>query len=113
MLTRDTPRRNGFLSGRGISPRFLPRTISLACGVKLAWKREGLRIPDDVSLIGFDGDDIGLYMTPRLTTMWQNSEEIRLDGCPDAAQATCGGKTARDYSHSAKLLIRESCRKIG
>jgi LacI family transcriptional regulator len=86
---------------------------TLACGVKLALEEEGVRIPDDVSIIGFDGDDIGLYMTPRLTTMWQNTEEIGLTAARMLLKRLAGEQIPEIIQIPAKLLMRESCKKIG
>ena len=36
----------------------------------------GLRVPEDISVIGFDGIDLGNYLTPRLTTIRQKSDWI-------------------------------------
>lgn len=36
----------------------------------------GLRVPQDVSVIGFDGIQIGEYLSPRLTTVRQDKERI-------------------------------------
>lgn len=42
---------------------------------------KGLRIPEDVSVAGYDGIDIGKYMEPQLTTWNQDAETIgRLAG---------------------------------
>lgn len=39
-------------------------------------KAEGLRIPEDVSLVGYDGIRMSRMIPPRLTTYRQNAEEI-------------------------------------
>ena len=36
----------------------------------------GLRIPEDVSVIGYDGMDLAKVMSPRLTTWEQNTDEL-------------------------------------
>ncbi len=41
----------------------------LACSVIGALRREGLSVPQDVSVAGFDGIAIGQLMTPPLTTI--------------------------------------------
>ena len=48
----------------------------MAVGAIGALKDRGLRVPEDVSVIGFDGIDIGSYMAPRLTTIRQHREGL-------------------------------------
>ena len=36
----------------------------------------GLKIPDDISVIGFDGIKVARHIRPRLTTYRQNTEEL-------------------------------------
>jgi LacI family transcriptional regulator len=48
----------------------------MAIGAIRAIRDRGYRVPEDISVIGFDGIDIGKYMTPRLTTIRQHREEI-------------------------------------
>jgi DNA-binding LacI/PurR family transcriptional regulator len=44
-----------------------------ACRAVLEW---GKRIPEDVSVVGYDGIDIGNYYNPKLTTIKQPVEEM-------------------------------------
>lgn len=85
---------------------------TLAFGCKLALEEAGLSIPDDVSLIGFDGDDLGEYVTPRLTTMWQNSEEIGLISAQMLLKKFSGEDLPEKIHIPARLIVRDSCRKI-
>lgn len=39
-------------------------------------RREGLKVPDDVSIVGYDGLFVSQIINPKLTTYEQNSEEI-------------------------------------
>ncbi|MDO4312706.1 MAG: LacI family DNA-binding transcriptional regulator [Eubacteriales bacterium] len=48
----------------------------MAVGAIRAIQDRGLRVPEDISVIGFDGIDIGNYMVPRLTTIRQHREGI-------------------------------------
>ena len=48
----------------------------MAIGAIRAIYDRGLRVPEDISVIGFDGLDIGRYMMPRLTTIRQHREAI-------------------------------------
>lgn len=48
----------------------------LAIGAMRAIREAGLRIPEDISIIGFDGITIGDFVEPRLTTLAQPPEQI-------------------------------------
>ena len=48
----------------------------VAIGAYRAIADEGLRIPEDISVIGFDGLRLSNFLVPRLTTIAQNSIEI-------------------------------------
>jgi LacI family transcriptional regulator len=48
----------------------------MAFGARLALYRRGIRVPDDVSLIGFDDEPFAPYMVPPLTTMRQPAVEM-------------------------------------
>ncbi len=48
----------------------------MAIGAIRALQDRGLRVPEDVSVIGLDGLAIGDYMMPRLTTVRQSVEEL-------------------------------------
>jgi len=43
-----------------------------AIGAIRALRDRGLRVPEDISVIGFDGIELGGYVTPRLTTIRQD-----------------------------------------
>jgi LacI family transcriptional regulator len=51
---------------------------AMALGAIRAIQDRGLYVPEDISVIGFDGLEIGNYMNPRLTTIQQNKEGIAL-----------------------------------
>jgi LacI family transcriptional regulator len=48
----------------------------LAIGAIQAIKEAGLSVPEDYSIVGFDGIDIGQLISPRLTTIRQNSTKM-------------------------------------
>lgn len=48
----------------------------VAIGAAGALREAGLRVPEDCSLVGFDGLDLGRYWSPQLTTLQQPLEEI-------------------------------------
>ncbi len=49
---------------------------TVAMGASKAMFDHGIRVPQDVSLVGFDGIEQGRYCTPSLATMRQPSEEM-------------------------------------
>ena len=48
----------------------------VAVGACRALKEEGKRIPEDYSVVGFDGMDIASYYIPSITTICQPVEEM-------------------------------------
>jgi LacI family transcriptional regulator len=78
-----------------------------ASGVQLALHQRGLRIPDDVSLVGFDDLYPARFMTPPLTTVRQHVRQIG----HSAAQAVIHvleGQSTHFKSPEPELVIRES-----
>ena len=48
----------------------------IAAGAYLAARELGLRIPEDLSVVGFDGLDIGRVLDPPLTTVVADAAEL-------------------------------------
>lgn len=70
----------------------------IACGAIREAADRGLRVPDDISVTGFDGIELGRFMTPRLTTLVQPTEEI--------ASATCDALwSGMDNGESQHILL--------
>ena len=53
----------------------MPDDISAFGGIKAA-RKLGLRIPEDISFVGFDGVMTGQIIEPKLTTVSQNTAEL-------------------------------------
>ncbi|MGI9518881.1 MAG: LacI family DNA-binding transcriptional regulator [Pirellulaceae bacterium] len=83
----------------------------MAYGARLALYRRGIRVPEDVSLIGFDDQPNSAFMTPPLTTIRQPA--IRLGEA--AAQALLSALSGEEFDPpelAAELVIRESVNRI-
>ena len=48
----------------------------MAVGAMRALTDAGLRVPQDISVLGFDGIELGQYAVPRLATVSQPQQEI-------------------------------------
>lgn len=79
----------------------------MAIGARLALFRRGIRVPDDVSLVGFDDQPHSLYMTPPLTTVRQPTFEMGI-AAAKAMLLLLEGEPVPPISMPIQLAIRES-----
>ncbi len=76
-----------------------------------ALKRRGLRVPDDISLIGFDNIEFASYLDPPLTTIHQPKHEMgRL--AMRMLIDLLNGKDASNVLVPVELIVRESTRPL-
>ena len=69
----------------------------------------GVRIPDEVSVVGFDGIEFSEFTEPRLTTIRQPRHELGVTGARILlAQLADGEKRPRGVHLAAPLVLRES-----
>lgn len=74
----DTIESNSVVTGQDIAlskKRFTAVSVMSdvsACGIIEGLHQCGLRVPEDISVIGFDGLPIGTYSSPKLTTVSQD-----------------------------------------
>lgn len=89
----------------------LPRAVlaasdQIAMGMLTAFGQRGIRVPDDIALVSFDGTVTGDFVWPRLTSAVQPLElmaemTVRMLLTPDAM--------AHHQTCTSTLRIRESC----
>jgi LacI family transcriptional regulator len=79
----------------------------MALGARLALYRRGIRVPDDISLVGFDDLFSVAYVTPPLTTVRQPAREIGYTAA-QAVLTLLAGNEPRLPRFSTELIIRES-----
>lgn len=84
----------------------------IAHGVLRELYRLGLRVPDDVSVVGFDDLPLASYMTPPLTTIRQNRLEIGRNVCMVMEQILKGNHVNR-LLLMPELVVRESTGQPG
>jgi LacI family transcriptional regulator len=84
-------------------------TDDLAIGVMRILIDQGLRVPEDVSVIGFDDIEIADYTVPRLTTIRQPLDDMGQQAALILHRAITGQGTARqELVLPYKLIVRES-----
>jgi LacI family transcriptional regulator len=82
-----------------------------AYGAMLALYRRGLKVPQDVSLIGFDDLPTSSFTIPPLTTVHRSINEIG-EGAAEAMIDLIEGRTPTAKVAAATLAIRESTRPV-
>lgn len=81
---------------------------TMAIGAAKAAISSGLRIPDDMSIIGFDGIEVAEYYNPALDTICQPAEQMSL-GATDALFEMLQSNKTSHLVYEASLLKRGSC----
>jgi len=85
----------------------------MAIGALKAAREHGKRVPDDLSLIGFDGIRFADFCDPPLTTMVQPNVEIGASAARMMIGMLRGGEPpADDIVLTASLLVRQSTGRV-
>lgn len=84
----------------------------VAIGVVSAIWDHGLRVPEDISVIGFDGLQIGEFYCPKLTTIEQNVEQLAKRSCEILVECIEKGTPARHETVPFHLNIRQSVKEL-
>lgn len=109
---------NGYLStkkllGRGEAFTALYAVSdTLAIGARRALYEAGLRVPEDISLAGYDGIDMADYSVPSLTTIRQPVEEMAKETTRLLFDIISKKTKHQHITYQAELLIRESTARI-
>ena len=78
-----------------------------AIGALHALKRRGLRVPEDISIVGFDDIEYALYVDPPLTTIHQPKDEMGHLAMWMLLDLLVG-KTVTNVTVTGKLIVRAS-----
>ena len=84
----------------------------MAIGAAKAIKEAGKRIPEDISLIGFDDIDYAEYFSPALTTVHQPVEEIASSTADIMVEILDDGLAHKHIVYPTALILRESCQSL-
>lgn len=83
----------------------------MAMGAIRALWDNGYKVPEDVSVVGFDGLTIGAYMVPRLSTVSQSVSELAQRSVELLKEAIHGSGAVHEMI-PAQVILRESVRSI-
>ena len=83
----------------------------MAFGAALAMHRRGVRVPEDVSLVGFDDLAGSIYSIPPLTTVHQPGYELGRIAAEAILQLLAGSKPSMAIP-PPRLVVRESTRRL-
>lgn len=87
-------------------------TDLLAFGALHTLRRYGVRVPDDVAVIGIDDIDEGRYSAPTLSTIAPDREALATAVIESLArQVDDPGSAVEDYTVPFELVVRESTTK--
>jgi LacI family transcriptional regulator len=86
---------------------------NVAMGAKSALREANLRIPDDISIVGFDDIPWAKYADPPLTTIRLPAQELASQACLMLLDLMQGSDPKEQYLVlDTELVVRKSCRKL-
>ena len=103
---------NGLLARRAEFTALFAMSDVIAFGAIRALVSAGFRVPEDVSVIGFDGITMSRYCVPVMTTIVQPSEQIALQSIELLVRQIEHGTPAQTVTLQPELQQGESVRAI-
>lgn len=96
-------------TGKEFTALFAFNDVS-AIGAVRAFRDAGLRVPEDISVVGFDDIEAASYLIPRLTTVRQPLRKIGEIATQQLLQRISNGKKkfVQSISIAPELVVRES-----
>lgn len=84
----------------------------MAFGARSAAAERGLKVPEDISLTGFDNWDLSSYSDMRLTTVERSAAKIAMEGSRMLLTCMEEGVRPADVWLENRLIVRDSVKKI-
>ncbi len=85
----------------------------MAFGAYEVLKQNGLVVPNDISLVGFDDVIFARYLTPRLSTINFPIEQMSIEAVQLVLQKLNKNKQDVKFKLSPSLVIRDSVKNVG
>ena len=86
---------------------------TMAIGAIRALAEEGIKVPDEVSVVGFDGIELGLYCVPSITTVAQPFERMAHETTRALFDGIDSEELPRRIIMEGEIVERESVCRIG
>lgn len=111
-----------FQSGKDAMDKFIEKKIEVtavlgvsddvALGVISSAYKHGLKVPDDLSVIGYDDTRVALMSIPPLTSIKQPFLEMGIKGCEQVIESIKQKKSINSMIIPFSLEVRDSVKKI-
>jgi DNA-binding LacI/PurR family transcriptional regulator len=113
LMTGDWSAGSGYEIGRKLAAERSATAIfvgndQMALGLLRAFNEAGVRVPDDVSVVGFDDQPESGYFTPPLTTVRQDFEELGRRCIDIMLAAIEDGESVSSTVVAPELVVRQS-----
>lgn len=84
----------------------------MAIGAMKAIEEKGLKIPENISLVGYDGFEIGAFLSPGLTTIYQDFQAMGAKAVDILFSMIENNEESVNLVFKPKLIERQSTKKI-
>jgi DNA-binding LacI/PurR family transcriptional regulator len=84
-----------------------------AVGLMKACRAAGVRVPQDLSIVGYDDVELTNHVTPALTTMHQPRRQLGKQAMEMTLALLDGENRVLDQVLDARLVVRESTARLG
>ncbi|MFZ5909056.1 MAG: LacI family DNA-binding transcriptional regulator [Chloroflexota bacterium] len=106
-------RMKSLLSGEKKFTAVFVASDNVAMGAKSALREANLRIPDDISIVGFDDIPWARYSDPPLTTIHLPAQELARTACVTLMDLMRDAEMdERNLILDTELVVRQSCRNV-
>ncbi|ADK79923.1 LacI family DNA-binding transcriptional regulator [Sediminispirochaeta smaragdinae] len=96
---------------KGVTAVFV-MSDEMAVGAFQAVREAGLSIPHDISILGFDGIELGAFTNPQLTSIEQPIGQLGTIAAKKLMAMISGNTIEQDEILRYQLRVRSSCRNI-
>lgn len=80
-----------------------------AIGVLTALKEAGIRVPEEVSVVGFDDQRLAPFLNPPLTTVHAPTDQVGIVAAQQLIKLMCREAVEHEILLPTELILRNSC----